>query len=88
MRSREKLLSQGMDGRNVRPRGHAWLPSRWCGGGQDFPRRAPQMVFVCSATIKKENIWCNLLAGRGRHMVGATQAWMLGKTQSKLCSGF
>lgn len=56
--------------------------------GQDFPQRAPQMVFVCSATIKKANIWCNLLADRDRHMVGARRAWMLGKTHSRLCSGF
>lgn len=32
--------------------------------------------------MRKENIWCNLLAGRVRHMVGVPQAWVLGKKQS------
>lgn len=56
--------------------------------GQDFPQRAPQMVFVCSGTMKKENIWCKLLADRHRHMVGARRAWMLREAQARLCSSF
>lgn len=83
-----KVLVSGCGCQKCRPHGHVWLPSRWHRGGQDFPQRAPQMVFVCSATIKKENIWCNLLADRDRHMVGVRRAWVLGKTQSRLCSGF